>query len=131
MNKHDVKTASLNLSAILADHIVHHDDRREVDERVNEASRRLVEAYCQAYGTCWLGRINPDSGEMILYEYRPGDTLYTFGADFVIPTYDQVLVNMISGRLSAEYKGTSDDYKRVSAIHERVYRLDGDTLAWT
>jgi len=61
---------------------------------VNDASRAMVRAVHEDHGQAWLGKINPysdDDRQHILWQYEPGETVYNFGAAFVLPCYDAEL----------------------------------------
>lgn len=106
---------------------------QEANGDLNDASRALIAAFVQEYGSCWLGRVNLYTDEQ---RKRPiwmhkGGTVYNFGASFVLAEFDKELQDMILERDAAPYTGTSDDAERVDAIYERVKELGGHSLAWS
>jgi hypothetical protein len=107
----------------------------EADEDLNDSCRALVSALKELHGECWLGKINLSKED----RQRPnaaiwkwdGDTVYNFGADFVVPSYDKELEELILGRLMATYAGMRVDRERVAGIMHRVKVLGGYTLNWS
>jgi len=107
----------------------------EADPDINDASRQIVMAMVKDHGECWLGKINlygDDRGkpEKVLRKYD-GGIVYNFGASFVIPEFDQKLVDLIIGRDTAMYEGTKKDALRLDPIFNRIEKLGGHSLHWT
>jgi hypothetical protein len=99
---------------------------------LNDHQRDLIAAYAEEHGECWLGRINiydHDRGKPIIWKWD-GGLVYNFGASFVLPCFDQELVDLIVARDQAAYTGTADDYKRISEIFKRIDQLGGSYLKW-
>src|SRR5947207_2505841 len=78
----------------------------EACDEVNNASRALVDAVQEECGECWLGRINLYREHRVDGKALPenamwkrnGEFIYNFGADFVLPKYDEKLHQMILDR---------------------------------
>ena len=88
----------------------------------------------QDHGQAWLGKINlysDDDRQRILWQYELGETVYNFGAAFVLPYYDAELERLIRERDQAPYTGARDDRVRVDAIMERIYAVGGVHLFWS
>jgi hypothetical protein len=104
----------------------------EADDGVNNASRNLITAFAHDYGTCWLGHTNiHPRHHAVMWEHNEASHfVYNFGADFVVPAYDQVLYDLIMERKNAAYTGVHDDIPRLAAIHNRIYELGGQNLLW-
>lgn len=105
----------------------------EADDRVNDASRDVVTAMRDKHGQAWLGRINiyeQDRGKPVMWEWD-GELVRNFAASFVTPRYDADLVQEILDRHNAEYTGTKDDLRRITAIYNHVEAIGGASLLWT
>ena len=111
----------------------------EADTRLNNSARNVVAAMRTDRGQAWLGRINlrgkerPCAGGTVAdvcWKWE-GGMVYNFGADYVLPRYDQVLVNLILERDAAPYTGTAKDAPRVNSIIQRVVDIGGALLIWS
>lgn len=103
----------------------------EADSRVNNASRRLVQAMHTKHGKVWFGLINRyDNNTPFLREYNPAETLYNFGACFVIPVHDAELERLLKEREETPYTGTKQDAKLVAVIFDKIKELGGEHLHW-
>ena len=107
----------------------------EACETINNASRRVVATMRAAKGQAWLGKVNlygDDRGrrDKILWEWD-GGIVYNFSACFVLPAFDEKLVDMIHQRDISPYTGTADDAVKIDAIFDRVQQLGGVLLHWT
>ena len=101
---------------------------------VNDASRAMVRAMLQDHGQAWLGKINlhsDDDRRRIMWQHEPDDTIFTFGAAFVLPCYDAELERLIRERDEAPYTGTRDDAKRIDPILQRIVAIGGVHLSWS
>lgn len=102
----------------------------EGNEKINSASRAIVATVAAQYGEAWLVKVNL---------YGPGphtpmwlaNSVENWGADYVLISYDQTLVDMILSRHAAPYTGTKDDRKRLDPILARIKELGGRTLFWS
>lgn len=121
------------LSQKTGEYLIENQGTSEFDMSINDISRQVIEAMKAEYGTCFLGKINlygeERKKEYKLVEYT-GQMVYNFEYGFCLPCYDSELERMINERDKAEYTGTSDDMKRVSAIVDRIYSLNGKNLFW-
>ena len=132
----EVKSASRALSTQLVRSLKEGDGCcLEADADVNRASRNVVLAMLEANGQAWLGRINlhgEERGkrEAVLWQHKDGETIYTFGSAYVLPSYDDELV-----RLVLEYDAGPWDAakcsKQIEGIIDRVRLLGGEMLVWT
>lgn len=105
-------------------------DNDTVSSIINQASRAVI----RSMRPCFIGCVNlygEDRGkkESILKEYKKG-MVFNFGGSFVIPAYDEELVELILARDTAPYTGTADDAVRVNAIYDRLEQLGAKTLHW-
>lgn len=106
----------------------------EFDQEVNTISRHLISAYHEHYGRCFLGKINlydKDRGnrDAILTEYKK-QFIYNFAYSFIIPNYDQELIDLIYNRDITPYTGTKDDSVLIDAIFKRLESIGGLYLHW-
>lgn len=112
----------------------------EADGSLNNSARRLVAAMFDEKGEAWLGHVNLHGDA----RFKAGATdhskaywkwdqgmVYNFGADFVVPVFDQVLLDLIRERDLAPYTSVADDVPRVVAIHDRVAAIGGTLLSWS
>lgn len=122
------------LSEKTSAYLIENEGTSEFDMSINDISREVIAAMKAEYGTCFLGKVNlygeERKKEYKLVEYT-GQMVYNFEYGFCLPCYDAELERMINERDKAEYTGTSDDSKRVSAIVDRIYSLNGKNLFWS
>jgi len=95
------------LTKLVAPHIRMEGCLPESDNEINNASRNVVKAMHKDHGECWLGKINlygddKDKPEKALWKYD-GGTVYNFSSSFVVPCFDQELVDLILARLACVY----------------------------
>jgi hypothetical protein len=105
----------------------------EADETINNLSRFVIDAMQQEHGEAWLGKINLyNDGDRARPIWKWEDeTVYNFGASFVMPRDDQVLRDLILARDAAEYTTAVDDMERLDVIMDRIVEVGGITLVWT
>lgn len=107
----------------------------EADESINNASRRVVSAMAEEHGECWLGRVNLHDTErghadQVMWRWN-GEPVLNFDAGFVLPAFDEELLQLIMKRDAGPYTTTTVDSVLVTAILERVRALGGRNLVWT
>jgi hypothetical protein len=104
----------------------------EFDTDQNDISRLKIKTFAEITPEAWLGKINrysDDKGKPYLVKYE-GQLVYNFEYHFIIPCFDQQLIDMIQERENAPYTGTTDDAKRIEAIAKRIEELGGFYLSW-
>jgi hypothetical protein len=105
-------------------------DAFEGNEEINNASRAIVATVAAQYGEAWLVKVNL---------YGPGphtpmwqaNSVENWGADYVLLSYDQTLVDMILARQAAPYTGTRQDVALLDPILARIHDAGGKTLFWS
>ena len=103
----------------------------ESDSMLNNASRNLIKAMYNRYGSVWLGEFNPSkSNQMVMWKYD-GGMIFNFCADFVVPKEDENLRNMLMNRLENVYTGTKEDSVRVEKIQNMICEIGGELLFWS
>ena len=104
----------------------------EANDEWNDAQRADLAAYAAGHGGhCVLGNTNLDNERPIMWDYYPGDNVHNFGAAFAIPTYDQILRDLIVTRDQTPYTGVAQDSVLIDGILDRIAELGGITLLWT
>ena len=105
----------------------------EANDELNDLQQKKIEAVRAEHGTAFIGKINyygDDcknlSTNTILTEYT-GQRVYTFGANFVVPSADADLADMIL-KWNSEFPF---DLKLVDRILDRVEYLGGLYLLWS
>jgi hypothetical protein len=99
----------------------------EFDQGLNDIQRQKIEVFKEKYGQCWLGRINKkfdDNNHLKEYE---GEKVYNFGADFIIPKYDEKLELMIQSYLSNSHESA---FSNINDIFGYVHRIGGISFFW-
>ena len=103
----------------------------EANTELNNLQREKINAVYAEHGKAYIGKINLYGAEReslsansVFTEYTM-QTIYNFGADFVVPIGDRELAEMI-----VQWNGTSPSAGLVSQIHERVEELGGLNLRW-
>ena len=106
----------------------------EGDWEQNKLSRAKIRAIKSENGQCFIGKINLYSEDRknvdthpILAEYKKG-MVYNFGCDFVVPKYDQELIDLIR-----DYNKLKDGNKiklKLNAIFDKIIKLKGFSLQW-
>jgi hypothetical protein len=108
---------------------------REAYAELNCVQYQIIAAMVEENGEAWLLKINrylSDRPWPCLWRFDPDvDMPLQFNCDFVLPCYDQELVDLVRERHDAPYEGTARDAQRVSWIFERAKRLGGKVLCWT
>ena len=121
------------LTAETAVYLQRNQGTSEFDMSINDISREKINALKNHYGTAYLGRINryeEDKGKPYLVEYT-GQQVYNFEYGFVIPSYDEELIDLIRKRELSPYKGTQKDKIMIDAIFQRIADLKGLHLLWS
>lgn len=98
----------------------------------NKISRAKIRVYTRMHGgTCYLGQVNRYNRDepYRLRRYTYG-MVYNFECSFAVPREDGQLLGLLSARESVVYTGATDDYKRLTAIFERIEQLGGISLRW-
>lgn len=107
----------------------------EFDQDMNVITAEKIKLFAQLNNNeqCYLGKVNRyrgvDDDKPYLMPYD-GQQVYNFEYGFMIPVYDEKLVELIRDREHAEYTGTKEDYRRVSEIMDRIQELGGMHLFW-
>ena len=114
----------------------------EFDQELNDVTRLKIAAYTKKFGEGYLGNVNlhkehierkcknnESFREPILWKWD-GQLVCNFEATFIVPCFNQVLVDLIRTRAESEYTGAKDDYARVTAIHDIIDGLGGEYLNW-
>ncbi len=102
----------------------------------NDQQREIVARMAAAHGTAWLGRINAEHGftgdRLPCLRQWDGGMIYNFGADFVLPAYDEDLGRMIEAfRASGVVGRQSAACAELDEIFARVKALGGRVLLWS
>ena len=108
----------------------------EAESRINDASRKLIAAIEETHGEAWLGFMERQRKDLLMPSKEVmwkwgGDLVYNFGADFVVPRFDQELDNLIKERSDAPYEGVAKDKIWVDKIANRVAAINGHLLLWS
>jgi len=106
----------------------------EFDTDMNVITQEKIKLFPELNnnGQCYLGKINrytEDKGKPYLMPYD-GQRVFNFEYGFMIPVYDEKLVELIRDREHAEYTGTKDDFRRITEITDRIQELGGIHLFW-
>jgi len=105
----------------------------EANDYWNDDQRQIIRDMYEQNGGCWLGNINmydSNRDKPVMWQWNE-DFVYNFGCSFVIPKYDEELERLILERDKTPYTGTSDDYKLVTAITDRIAKIGGRCLMWS
>ena len=105
----------------------------EFQPETNDITRSMISAFAGEHGQVWLGQINlygKDRGQKAPILKPCTGFVYNFEASFIVPVYDQLLVDMIYDRDIAKYTGTKSDSIRVGHIMDRIEQLGGLMLHW-
>ena len=103
----------------------------ESDERLNDSNRALIAAYHGEHGQAWLGRVNRCGNETEdppLYSWD-GGAVCPFGASFVLPRFDAVLVRLLREWELSQYAGAHAHH--LDAIMDRIDAVGGSQLTWS
>lgn len=107
---------------------------READETYNDMNRSIAESFVKAHKRAFVGNIviSNDKKRQIavesghpLREYRCGDHLLNFGADFIVPCRDEKLEQLLI-QWNRDFRPASV----VDEIQERINRLEGVLFVW-
>lgn len=131
--------ANDELSRLLCEDLDSYGSPGEGNRKMNNANRKLIQAYIDVYGSAWVGRINlydewRKLGRPIMREIKEGTWVREFSCDFVLPKYNGELERLIRVRDDAhqlDYKGTEWDLGLIEPIKTMLYALDGLDLIWT
>lgn len=104
----------------------------EADDQLNNASRDVILACWSEHRAAWLGRINVYSGdERGLWQWWPGDMVYNFGADFVLPVPCE-RVALLIGRYRNTPLGRCGEWADLlGEIIDAIVRAGGVMLCWS
>jgi hypothetical protein len=111
----------------------------EADTRINDANRAVIRAVHDEYGQAWLGRINLDGEDRVKNGGGQDEKILwlwdltivsNFGADFVLPSFDEGIVKLIRERDTQGFLAQAD-WKRIEEIQNRISELRGVHLFWT
>uniref|UniRef100_A0A6M3IM13 Uncharacterized protein n=1 Tax=viral metagenome TaxID=1070528 RepID=A0A6M3IM13_9ZZZZ len=109
----------------------------EFDQDMNDITIEKIKTFAALNNNglgsyCYLGKINrysEDEGKPYLVPYD-GQRVFNFEYGFMLPVYDEKLVELIRDREHAEYTGTKEDYRRITEIMDRIQELGGIHLFW-
>lgn len=110
---------------------------READENYNDMNREIIEAFKQAHGTAYLGKINFYDEErrrvalkqQSVYVEYTGQLVYNFGCAFVVPEKDEALESLICD-WNTDKKTTSECHGLIDKIMDRINELGGVNFVW-
>lgn len=127
------KDAKTHLANLVVQALKENDCLPEASPEINDASRAVIEAMREEFGSAWLGNVNlytPEDHKRVVWKHD-GGLVHNFEAAFVMPTYDPETERLIRERAAAPYTGTAEDAPRIEAIHQRILLLGGVILYWT
>ena len=109
---------------------------READDVYNDLNRSIIQAMAADNGTCYLGIIQNygamrkavASGSEPVFTKYSGQTIETFGCDYVIPDMDDTLEKMIR---EFNQPGYPTNVALLDKIMERLDVIGGELLLWT
>lgn len=98
----------------------------ESSDDLNEANQQVVLAMQEAYGSVYLGKMNPSSNTTYgaLECYR-GQPLYNSCCDFCVPAYSEELEEAI------HRWNKTGSVRALNKIYKIVERLHGIILVWS
>ena len=102
--------------------------RIEANGLCNQYARALIRAmYSENNGACWLGKLNPELGELRpgLQKYTHG-MVYNFSCDLVLPEFDIEIDRMLR-----EYRTCPEKVHLIEKIRSRVEELRGHWVYWS
>jgi len=105
----------------------------EADSALNDASRAAIAELRDRHGVAWLGDVNAREGGRVLWEWD-GSLVGNFGADFVVPAFDNDLATLLVEYRARNWQSIADrDWiaARIVAIFDRVRELGGVVLVWS
>lgn len=105
------------------------------DETLNELTRDIIAAYKDFHGTAFLGKLifswddqkKLERGEIGIYTEYVGQSIPTYGFNFVIPQPDAQLEAMVKEWATDEWPPKFELFTR---ILQRIKELSGLTLSW-
>ena len=106
----------------------------EANSCMNDLQREKIVAIYEKYGKAYLGKVNHYDAERAaltedsVYAEHTGEMVYNFDADFVVPTADNELAQLI---VQWNNCGQSGSVKLINAITNRVVNLGGVNLHWS
>lgn len=109
----------------------------EAHDGLNNSNRALIHAMIEAHGQCWLGRVNLDPNKYhhtaIMWQRMHQDVepeiVYNFGADYVIPCYDEELERLVKRWNNTPLKEMTA--AMIDEIFDRIKALGGYNLNWS
>lgn len=104
----------------------------EADEELNDANRRVILACWSEHGAAWLGKVNYYDGDhQGLWPWVPGEMVYNFGAEFVLPVASEE-VAMLIGRYRNTPMGRCGEWAELlGEIGQAIKRAGGVMLCWS
>ena len=99
----------------------------------NDHQRLVIQEVFNEHGQAWLGNVNlydHNRDKPIIWKWNGQDLIYNFSCAFVLSEYDEKLEKMIFDRDNTPYTGTTDDYKLITAIFDRIEQISGKVLLW-
>lgn len=108
---------------------------READDEYNGYNRKIIEAFCKAYGghdhEIITGKVNPsDEGDPIYRKYKLGDPIYNFSCDFVIRKENEKLEELIRNWRSGVTPLGTARTKEIVTITDTIERVGGYSFIW-
>lgn len=108
----------------------------EFDTSINHISRAIIHRLYEKYEKCFLGKYNLYDEdrknlkvELISYEGQP---IYNFEFDFVVPSNDEKLVELIGEHnREKDVFNNHEIMKGIEKITERITELKGTGLIWS
>ncbi len=104
----------------------------EADDRLNDASRDVILACWSEHGAAWLGKVNVYADDFPgLWLWTPGQMVYNFGADFVLPVASEEVALLI-GRYRNTPLGRLDEWPELlGEIASAIDKAGGVMLCWS
>jgi len=109
----------------------------EFDTEINDITVEKIKMFAvlnnNGLGSyCYLGKINrysEDEGKPYLVAYDE-QRVFNFEYAFMIPAYDEILIEKIRFRETDEYTGAKKDFILINGIMDRIQELGGIHLFW-
>lgn len=104
---------------------------READVNLNWAQGRIIAAYAKN-GECWIGKLNvretdpKDENGVFYSKYDREQGVGIFGADFVVPTRDQELYDLLK-----QWTDGKVSLSLLEKINARIAAIQGVGLVWS
>jgi hypothetical protein len=99
---------------------------------IHKATCKDIQLFEEKHGEVWLGKYNlssPYDESAILIQWE-GAKIYNFQYDFMVPCYDQKLVDLILTRHLTPYTNGTKDMKLLAEIQSHIHSLGGQGLFW-